>query len=112
MQPSVAYSFQGQPSEITDAATNWEAYLYEPDPAVLAADLAGDLAQILCWKQMESAIPYYTSDILSLHPLWSSFRIVAVLPWRRERVQTLLRERQIGQLEIKKRASRSIRPSA
>jgi hypothetical protein len=52
---------------------------------------------------MESAIPYYTSDILALHPLWSSFRIEAVLPWRRERVKALLREREIGQLEIKKR---------
>ncbi len=102
-QPSVAFSFQGTPAHIAEGATNWGAYLYEPDPAVLAADLAGDLAQILCWTQVEAAIPYFTSDILALHPLWSSFRIVAVLPWRRERVKALLKERQIGQLEIKKR---------
>ncbi len=102
-QPSVAYSFQGRPVQIAERTTQWGAYLYEPDPAVLAADLAGDLAQILCWTQVESSIPYFTSEILALHPLWSSFRIEAVLPWRRERVKALLRERNVGQLEIKKR---------
>lgn len=102
-QPSVAYSFQGRQAQVAEAAPNWGAYLYEPDPAVLAADLAGDLAQILCWKQVETSIPYFTSEILAQHPLWSSFRIEAVLPWRRERVKALLRERQIGQLEVKKR---------
>jgi hypothetical protein len=102
-QPSVAYSFQGRPGQTSETTPIWGTYLYEPDPAVLAADLAGDLAQILCWTQLETSIPYFTSNILSLHPLWSSFRIEAVLPWRRERVKSLLRERQIGQLEIKKR---------
>lgn len=102
-QPSVAYSFQGRPEQMAEAAETWGTYLYEPDPAVLAANLAGDLAQILCWKQVEAAIPYFTSEILALHPLWSSFRIEDVLPWRRERVKSLLRERNIGQLEIKKR---------
>ncbi len=102
-QPSVAYSFQGRPEQVTEGTAQWGQYLYEPDPAILAASLSGDLAQILCWKQVEAAIPYFTSEILAHHPLWSSFRIEAVLPWRRERVKALLRERNIGQLEIKKR---------
>jgi len=81
----------------------WGRYLFEPDPAVLAADLTGDLAEQNNLTAPNLNIPYLTSDTIPETRLLSTFEIEAVLPLDRKRVRRLMAERKIGRLEIKKR---------
>lgn len=99
----VAWSYVGQPHETARQLAEWQHYLYEPDPAVLAAELAGSLANSLSLGQVAADIPYFTADVKLAHPLLRGFEIRAVMPWRAAKVKAWLSERGIGELEIKKR---------
>jgi SAM-dependent methyltransferase len=78
-------------------------YLYEPDAAVLAAGLTGALAAEHSLTALAPGIAYLTSDALVTDPALACFRIEEVLPLDMRRLRAMLRERNIGRLEIKKR---------
>ena len=54
-----------------------------------------------CWSQ----VAYLTSDHYRRLPGFSCFEVLEVLPFDRKRVKSLLRQRKIGQLEVKKRGT-------
>jgi len=85
--------------------THCGRYLYEPNPAILAAQLVGAAAQqfelAACWPE----VAYLTSDHYRPLPGFSCFEVLEVLPFDRKRVKSLLRQRKIGQLEVKKRGA-------
>ncbi len=79
------------------------AYLFEPDSAVLAAKLTGELASRYRLARVSPGIGYLTGDHQVTDPLLSSFAVQEVLPWRRGKIADCLRSRGIGRLEIKHR---------
>jgi hypothetical protein len=78
-------------------------YLYEPDTAVLAAHLSGTLAGEHGLAQLAPGIAYYTGDRLVRDAALAAFEITDILPLDMKRLRNLLRERDVGRLEIKKR---------
>lgn len=79
-------------------------YLFEPDAAVLAADLVGIQARE---HNLAAIIPgggYLTGDLPILDDLsLAAFEVHEVLPFQLKRLKSLLRERGLGRLEVKKR---------
>jgi len=78
-------------------------YLFEPDPAIIRARLIGDLARSLNLGMVDERIAYLTGDAAVSSPFLQGFRISEVLPASEARLKRLLRDRNIGELEIKKR---------
>lgn len=78
-------------------------YLFEPDAAVLAAELIGQLAAEHSMRVLAPGSVYLTSDEASCSPLFATFDVQEVLPLDLKRIKALVRERGIGQLEVKKR---------
>ena len=78
-------------------------YVYEPDPAVLAAGLADNLAQQQQLARIQSGVAYLTGDRCVVDPALRGFEVSDVLPLDTKRLKALLRRRRIGRLEVKKR---------
>lgn len=80
------------------------AFLYEPDPAVLAAKLTGAVGTTYGLSAIAPASAYLTSDRFIDARAISAFAVLAILPFDRKKLRAELRKRRIGRLEIKKRA--------
>jgi hypothetical protein len=78
-------------------------YVFEPDAAVLAAGLNGQLAVEHDLASLVFGVAYLTGDEPIHDPALSCFEVQEVLGYHPKRVKTLLRERGIGTLEVKKR---------
>jgi hypothetical protein len=78
-------------------------YLAEPDAAVLAANLTGALAAEHGLAAIAPGIVYLTGQRANTDPALAWFEVSDVLPFDLKRIKTLLRERGIGRLEVKKR---------
>jgi len=84
-------------------ATECEEYLYEPEPAVLAARLDASWALEHQLSAIRYRIAYYTSSNSMTRPGSRRFRVVECLPFDRKKIKGWLRQRNVGRLEIKKR---------
>jgi hypothetical protein len=80
-----------------------QRFVFEPDPAVLAADLSASLAAEHDLCALASGVGYLTGDAVVVDAALSCFEVLEVLPLRVKLVADWLRKRGIGQLEIKKR---------
>jgi hypothetical protein len=78
-------------------------YVMEPDVAVLAARLTGELAARYDLGTIARGIAYLTSDHPVVDPALALFEVTDVLPYNVKRIKALLRQRGIGRLEVKKR---------
>ena len=98
----VRRTVQGMP-DIVPQSSAVGSYLFEPDAAVLAADLVGVLA---VEHDLQAIIPgggYLTCEQPISDPALAGFVVEEVLPFQVKRLKSLLRERGIGRLEVKKR---------
>ena len=82
-----------------------QRYIYEPDPAVLRAGLVLDLAAELGAHQLDADIAYLTADQQVDTPFARSWEVEAWFPFQLKRLRAYLREKQVGQVVIKKRGS-------
>lgn len=82
-----------------------QAYLYEPDPAILRAGLVTTLAAQISAHQLDPSIGYLTSERLTATPFARAFAIEAALPFQLKRLRAALRARGVGQVTVKKRGS-------
>jgi len=96
-------SVTGAPGKPTDFAERPGRYIFEPDAAVMAADLSGSLAADHALAALSRDGGYLTGDISIDDPMMSRFEVEEVLPFDRKRIRQLLSSRGIGSLEIKKR---------
>ena len=99
-------TFRGDNYVVCDRCDAIGRFVFEPDSAILAADLWGDLAARHDLKTPTPSIPYLTADTLPddlPHLLFSTFETVAVMPLDRKKLRAELRRLDIGRLEIKKR---------
>jgi hypothetical protein len=93
----------GKPNQPKSFAPELERFLFEPDPAVLAAHLAGVLAAEHGLSAVSAGIAYLTGPTAIDDPALACFEVDEVLPLDLRQIGGLLRERRIGRLEIKKR---------
>jgi hypothetical protein len=82
-----------------------QAYLYEPDPAVLRAGLVATLGARLNAAQLDPDIAYLTSDQLQPTPFARAWVVEAWFPFQLKRLRAYLRERNVGVVTVKKRGS-------
>lgn len=78
-------------------------FLFEPDPAVLAAHLTGVLARERGLSSVSAGIAYLTGPSAIDDPALACFEVREVLPLDLRQLAGHLREQNIGRLEIKKR---------
>lgn len=79
------------------------AWLFEPDPVVIAAGLTGALAQSQGLRQPTPGIAYLTGDKSSKTLAVSAFEVLEVMPMDLKRLRTWLRDRDAQCIEVKKR---------
>lgn len=99
----VLASFVGDPAQPIDVASAFGRFLFEPDAAVLAADLTGALANRHALSAVTPGIAYLTGDHAIADPAIACFEIIEIMPFRIGPLRSWLAERGIGRLEIKKR---------
>ena len=80
-----------------------ERYVFEPDPAVLAAGLTWALAEQHRLKALAAGAVYLTGDSPIDDSALACFEVDEVLPLDKKRLKRLPAQRGIGRLEIKKR---------
>ncbi len=80
-------------------------YLYEPDGAVIRAHLVSEVADQVDGGLLDSTIAYVTADALRPTPCATAYEITDHLPFNVKKLKALLRERQVGNLTVKKRGS-------
>jgi len=81
------------------------AYLYEPDGAVLRAGLVRGLGAQMGAAQLDPDIAYLTADQLVETPFARVWAVEDWLPFNLKRLRAVLRERNVGQVIVKKRGS-------
>jgi hypothetical protein len=82
-----------------------QRFLYEPDGAVIRAGLVEQLAAQINAHKIDARIAYLTADQLYETAFARCFVVDDFFPFQLKRLRHYLRERQVGQLVIKKRGS-------
>jgi SAM-dependent methyltransferase len=80
-------------------------FLYDPDPAVVRSHLVAEFAAAVGGRIADPEIAYVYTDAAVDTVLGRRLEITDVLPFSLKRLRTLLRERGVGRLEIRKRGS-------
>lgn len=93
------------PADYAAALSDVQAYLYEPDPAVLRAGLVRSLGRKLGLHQIDASIGLLTGDARIDSPFVRRYRLLGVLPNSLKKLRAELRARGIGKVTIKKRGS-------
>jgi hypothetical protein len=88
----------GSPQQVR--AGSW---LHEPDPAVVAAGLVGQLAAELAAQGLAKGPTYLVSPGPATSAFARSYAIEDVLPFQLKGLRAYLRDRDVGRLTIKKR---------
>ena len=78
-------------------------FVFEPDAAVLAAKLEGDLARRNGLTAVSAGVAYFTGDALVEYSMLTAFEVMEVMPYRVAHLKQWLAERGIGRIEVKKR---------
>lgn len=78
-------------------------YVFEPDPAVLAARLVSTLAAEHRVSLIDPEVQYLTGDSAISDLAMSCFEVIEALPFDARRVKSVLRSLGAGKLEVKKR---------
>ncbi len=100
--PSTA-SFIGDPGESCLATDQPQRFLYDPDPAIIAAHLLGAIANHYGLCSLGAGGAYLTGREELANPLLSGFEVEESLPLRTVAVAQWLAARQVGRVEVKKR---------
>ncbi len=78
-------------------------YLYEPDPAVIRANLVGVLARKHALRPVDPQIVYLVGTQPVASALLAAFRVIDVTEWAGRKARAWLNRHDIGKLEIKTR---------
>ncbi len=93
----------GEPSRTIEIADRLGRYLYEPAPVVRAAHLTAALAMQAGLGAIAVGQDFLTGDRLVHDGLLSVFEVEEVLPFDLRKLRGMLRRRDVGQVEVKKR---------
>lgn len=106
--PATFVGEAGVRAPMVDSIGPW---LFDPDPAVLAADLGGALANHHGLAAAPGGTAYLTGDADPADPLLAAFEVVETLPLKPTALAKWLAARRVGRLEIKCRGV-DFRPEA
>jgi hypothetical protein len=81
------------------------AYLYEPDGAVIRAGLVGLVAEQVHGRLLDATIAYVTTDMFAPCEVATAYRVLDTMPFGLKPLRSMLRERGVGRLTIKKRGT-------
>lgn len=98
--------FEGRPEErsaLSGEAARSIEWLANPDPAVIRSGLLGTLARREGLAPLAPAIAFLGGDHAPVTPLLRAWRVLGSAPLDRKRVRALLREHDIGPVQILKR---------
>lgn len=98
-----AFELTGKADQPDAEAGPLGRYIYEPDGAVIRARLVHTIAEKLAAHALTEGMAYVSSDRLIPTPFASAFEVEEVLPLDERKISTVLTQRNIGHLEIKKR---------
>jgi hypothetical protein len=93
----------GHPKQPIPIANKPDHYVFDIDPAVLAAKLKGVLAAEHSLTALSAGATYLTGDNAISDPALACFAVEEVMPYRVDKLARHLSARNVGQLEIKKR---------
>ena len=79
------------------------AYLHDPDPALVRSGLLGAFAEEHGLRVLDPEIAYLTGDEPFESPFLDSFRVLASEALDPRKMRVLLREHEVGRLELRKR---------
>jgi protein-L-isoaspartate O-methyltransferase len=82
-----------------------EAYLYEPDGAVIRAGLLDRVCEAVGGHLVDPSIAYVTAAHLVPTPLAVGYRVLDRMPFSLKRLRAYLRSRSVGRVTIKKRGT-------
>lgn len=80
-----------------------DAYLYEPDRAVIRAHLVGQVAAQIGGHNLDPQVAYLTAGQLIETPFARAYRVREVMAFSMKRLQAYVNAKGIGRIEIKKR---------
>ena len=80
-------------------------YFYEPDPAVIRAGMVRALMARMGAAQIDEDIAYLTAEKQVSTPFARVWEVEAWFPFQLKKLRAYLRERNIGQVTVKKRGS-------
>jgi SAM-dependent methyltransferase len=80
-------------------------WLVEPDPALIRAGLVQDVALEFGGYLLDETIAYFTTDGQPDSPWVRTWKIMDWMPFNLKKLRAYLRERDIGQVTVKKRGS-------
>jgi SAM-dependent methyltransferase len=80
-------------------------WLHEPDGAVIRAGLVAEVAEPIGGTLVDPSIAYFTTDSGVASPFTSAYEVTDVMPFHLKRLRSLLRDRDVGILTVKKRGS-------
>ena len=86
-------------------------WLVEPDPAIIRAGLVADLALEIGGAQLDPEIAYITTDEQPATPWARAWWIIDWMPFNVKKLRAYLRERNVGQVTVKKRGT-AVTPEA
>ncbi|MHC4403588.1 MAG: class I SAM-dependent methyltransferase [Planctomycetota bacterium] len=93
----------GSPDDRAPVSSQIGRYVFDPDSAVSAAALMGSLAREHQLTALGPGVAYLTGDRPLDDPALGCFEVTDVMPMDRKRLGKLLKDRNVGRLEIKKR---------
>jgi hypothetical protein len=93
----------GSDDHLPPSAQQIGRYLYEPAAAILAAKLTTELCREHNLAAVSSGVAYLTGDNPIDDLALATFEVLDILPFDRKQLRAYCRQRNIGQLEIKKR---------
>jgi hypothetical protein len=105
-QGSAARTIVGSESQDIPLGTTGR-YLYEPDAAVIASRLAGQLAAECGLTALATGVAYMTCDKLLQDAALAAFEVQDVLPFDIKRLKAWLKSRGVGRVEVKSRDPRT-----
>jgi len=97
---------RGDPAVEPPVASELGRYVFEPHAVVLAAGLGGVLANQHDLWVPSPRIAYLTGDHVIASPALSCFEVTEVMPFDVKTVRASVRERGIGNIEVKQRGLR------
>jgi SAM-dependent methyltransferase len=80
-------------------------YIYEPDGAAIRAHLVGEVAELVGGRLLDPLVAYIAADEPVDTPWAARYEVEDIMPFSLKKLRAALRERQIGNVTIKKRAS-------
>ena len=98
------FNAQGQLQPLPPLASPG-TYLYEPDPAVIRAQLVATLADQIGAAQLDRTIAYLTADRAVATPFARCWRVLEWLPFNLKRLRARLTALDAGPVTVKKRGS-------